>query len=97
VTRLYEAFNQHRDDERALGHLRASVEAVSRVMRGLVAFRCKHLALAREAYNDSASRYAHGSGGGTTDLLALITNLSRDNAMLVNRLLGKTGGRRGRS
>jgi len=97
VTRLREAFDQHRDDERALAHLRASAEGVARVMRGLVAFRGKHLSLAREAYDDSVSPYELGSGGGTTDLLSLITDLSRDNAALVNRLLGIAGGRRARS
>lgn len=96
VTRLREALDRHRDDERALAHLRASAEGVSRVMRGLIAFRGKHLSLARETYDDGASRYALGSGGGTTDLLALITDLSRDNAAVVNRLLGIAGGRRAR-
>ncbi|WP_329791590.1 monodechloroaminopyrrolnitrin synthase PrnB family protein [Lentzea sp. DG1S-22] len=94
TTRLVEAMGQHREDHSALDRLRASAEAVGRAQRGLVAFRGKHLTLAREAYEEGVGRFPTGSGGGTIDLLATVTNLSRENAALVNQVLRAAGGRR---
>lgn len=94
TTRLLEAAGTYREGDGALVRLRASAEAVGRALRGLVSFRGKHLTLARAAYEEDIGRFPTGSGGGTVGLLTTITNLSRDNAALVNRLPRAAAGRK---
>src|SRR5690606_8093410 len=68
-------------------HLRAGAEAVARGLRALVAFRGKHLTMARKSYAHELRLYPLGSGGGSIDLLAEIVDVTKQNATQVRRWL----------
>jgi len=70
--------------------LSASAESLCRVVRVLVTFRGRHLALARAAYQVDRRLYAAGSGGATVDLLARIVQLTRCYAGSLRPYLSRT-------
>jgi monodechloroaminopyrrolnitrin synthase len=72
-------------------YLRASALAVSRALRALMVFRGKHLAIARRAYASDIRLYQLGSGGGSVELLKEITELTRQNAMILRASAGHAG------
>lgn len=74
-------------------HALAAAEALARGLRSLLVFRGKHLSLARQAYRTSVRRFPVGSGGASVALLTHVTDLTRDNAVVVNRLRGGGRGR----
>jgi monodechloroaminopyrrolnitrin synthase len=69
-------------------YLQASALAVCRALRALTVFRSKHLAVARRAYADDVRMYQLGSGGGSVDLLAEITALTRQNTLILRQAAG---------
>ncbi|GLW06927.1 hypothetical protein Misp01_20570 [Microtetraspora sp. NBRC 13810] len=73
-------------------NIRAGAEALSRALHSLVAFRGKHLTIARKAYAEEIRLYPLGSGGGSVALLDQVMRLTRANAGLVRRSF-KTGRR----
>ncbi|MFJ5221006.1 monodechloroaminopyrrolnitrin synthase PrnB family protein [Streptomyces sp. NPDC088354] len=82
VTRVTSALGSIPTDQTP-PNLRASAEALSRALRALVVFRGKHFTVARNAYAEEIRLYSLGSGGGSLDLLAQVTALTRENAMLL--------------
>ncbi|QIQ05047.1 monodechloroaminopyrrolnitrin synthase PrnB family protein [Streptomyces liangshanensis] len=94
VSRLVEAFGDNPDDAaRRMPALRANSEALARLLRVIVVFRGRHLALARKAYDADLRRYPVGSGGGSTDLLRQILDLTRTAARLTTRPADSGAGR----
>lgn len=79
ITRVVEAF----DTADASPGLRATAEALTRMLRTVIVFRGRHLGLARQAYQKDVRLYSVGSGGAGIDLLRQIVDLTRENARLV--------------
>jgi hypothetical protein len=68
--------------------VRAATAALARALRCLVAFRGRHLRIARPAYRKPVRLHPVGSGGATVEMLATVLQLTRDNANLVRRRAG---------
>ncbi|MFB7895920.1 monodechloroaminopyrrolnitrin synthase PrnB family protein [Streptomyces xiamenensis] len=84
VGRLVEAFGEDPGEaERRAPALRASTEALARLLRVLVVFRGRHLGIARKAYDADLRLYPVGSGGASVDLLRQIIDLTRAAAQLT--------------
>ncbi|MFF0482254.1 monodechloroaminopyrrolnitrin synthase PrnB family protein [Streptomyces sp. NPDC004435] len=86
VSRLVTAFGDDPEEaERRAPSLRASGEALARLLRVIVVFRGRHLGIARKAYDADLRLYPVGSGGASVDLLRRITDLTRATARLTGR------------
>jgi len=70
--------------------LYSAATAVEESLRALLAFRAKHVTVARKAYQEDVRLFPAGSSGGSVDLLASIVRLTRDNARLVRPRHGGT-------
>jgi hypothetical protein len=68
--------------------VRAATAALARALRCLVAFRGRHLRIARPAYREPVRLHPVGSGGANVDLLTAVLQLTRHNANLVRGRAG---------
>jgi hypothetical protein len=68
--------------------LQRAAHALIRVLRALMVFRGRHMAMARKAYDEDMRLYPTGSGGGNIELLRAILDLNVLNAALVRQSHG---------
>jgi hypothetical protein len=78
VTRVAQALARHESLQ-----LFRSANALRRALRVLLVFRGRHLGVARRAYDEEIRLFPVGSGGGSVELLADVTTLTRDIARSV--------------
>jgi hypothetical protein len=80
VGRLTRAFRE----ASAVEGLQGAADALACVLRAVVVFRGRHLAVVRQAYSAEVRVAESGSGGGSAELLSEILELTRQNALLAS-------------
>jgi monodechloroaminopyrrolnitrin synthase len=70
-------------------HLESSARGLRQALRSLIAFRGKHLTMARRAYHENLRLYDLGSGGANVGLLEEILALTRQNGSMINAVAAR--------
>ncbi|WP_108990314.1 monodechloroaminopyrrolnitrin synthase PrnB family protein [Streptomyces coelicoflavus] len=84
VSRLVDSFGADAEEAvRRAPALRASAEALARLLRVIVVFRGRHLGIAKKAYDADLRLYPLGSGGASVELLKQIVDLTRATSQLT--------------